>query len=306
MKPRNRIDVHSHIVPDFYREWCLSKDLDTENLKMPAWSKDKALDFMDQAGIQTSILSVSAPGVDIAERAEAADMARRLNETSARVVTETPDRFGLFAILPQRDVDGALAEIAFAFDELNADGVVLRPHVDGVYIGDDSFAPVLAELNRRRAVVLLHPSELPNGAAPGIPAFIADFLLDTVRGAISLMRSGAMDRFPDLKVILSHAGGFLPFIAARIAGRVSPLGEEEDGHRLMRRFYLDTSLASSPTSLPSITAFSDPEKLMVGTDFPFAPEPRCNAFLNSLDVFDGVDHAAVHRGNAELLFPGRF
>ncbi|SHK48013.1 Predicted metal-dependent hydrolase, TIM-barrel fold [Shimia gijangensis] len=305
MHQPTRIDVHAHIVPDFYREWCLNKDLDTENLKMPSWSKDKALGFMDQAGIKTSILSVSAPGVDIVDGIEATEMARRLNENSARVVTETPDRFGYFAILPQKDVDRALAEIAFAFDHLNAAGVVLRPHVEGIYIGEDSFAPVLAELNRRRAVVLLHPSELPNGAAPGIPAFMADFLLDTVRGAISLMRSGAMDRFPDLRVILSHAGGFLPFIASRIAGRVSPLEDEEDGYRLMRRFYLDTSLASSPTSLPSITAFADPDKLMVGTDFPFAPERRCNAFLNALAAFDGIDHEAVYHGNAELLFSGR-
>jgi len=138
-----------------------------------------------------------------------------------------------------------------------------------------------------------------------IPAFMADFLLDTVRGAISLMRSGAMDEYPNLRVILSHAGGFLPFIADRIATRVSPVEAEEDGHRLMRRFYLDTSLSSSPTSLPSITAFADQSKLLLGTDFPFASAERAKGFLARLDAFSDIDHYAVNCGNAAALFPER-
>lgn len=300
------IDVHAHIVPRFYRDWCIERRLDTDNLIMPDWSMYRSIAFMDQVGIQASILSVSAPGVDFAGVPEAKEMARRLNMNSAEVVEGAPDRFGFFALLPQQDVDASLQEIAYVFDTLKADGIILRPQVDGVYIGDGAFTPVLDDLNRRNAVVLLHPSELPNGAAPGIPAFMADFLLDTVRGAISLMRSGAMDRYPNLKVILSHAGGFLPFIASRIASRVSSMEKAEDGHRLMRRFYLDTSLSSSPTSLPSITAIADPSKLLLGTDFPFAAAERAKGFLADLDAFSGIDHFAVNRGNADVLLPARF
>ena len=280
--------------------------LDTGNLKMPDWSVDQSLAFMDQAGIQTSILSVSAPGVDFATGSAANEMARRLNSHSAELVTQAPDRFGCFAILPQQNIDAALQEIQIAFDTLGADGVVMRPHVDGIYLGHAKFAPVLQELNRRQATMLLHPSELPGGAAFDIPAFMADFLLDTVRGAISLMRSGAMDLYPDINVILSHAGGFLPFIANRIAARVSPLGDAADGHRLMRQFYLDTSLSSSPTSLPSILEFADPGKILTGTDFLFAPTPRANEFLMALDQNPLVDHDAVNFANANKLFASQF
>ncbi len=306
MKIPARIDVHAHIVPEFYRNWCLDNRLDTDNLKMPEWSQERSISFMDQAGIQAAILSISAPGVDFATGAEATNMARRLNNHSAETVDGAPNRFGFFALLPQQDVSASLNEIAYAFDVLKADGVILRPHVDGLYIGDAGFAPVLDELNRRSAVVLLHPSELPNGAAPDIPAYMADFLLDTVRGAISLMRSGAMDCYANIKVILSHAGGFLPFVASRIAAGVSPLQTSEDGQRLMRRFYMDMSLSSSPTSLPSISAFADPAKLLLGTDFPFASLERTNEFLAELDAYFAIDHQAVNRGNAEKLFPGRF
>jgi len=188
MNMPTRVDVHTHMVPDFYRDWCIDKRLNTDNLKLPIWSMDQTLAFMNETGIQTSILSVSAPGVDFAIGNEANEMARRLNIYSAKVVADMPNRLGFFALLPQQNVDATLNEIAYVYDVLKADGVVLRPNVGGVYIGDARFNPVLDELNRRQSVVLLHPSELPNGAAPDIPAFMADFLLDTVRGAISLMR----------------------------------------------------------------------------------------------------------------------
>lgn len=303
MTTQHRIDTHAHIVPDFYTTWLAEKDVDAGGLPLPDWSVDAALEFMAANGIDTSILSISTPGVEPGARAEAATMARRLNDYSASVVQQHPGKFGFFATLPLPDVEAALKEAEYALDSLGADGVVLHAHAGGAYLGEPVFDELFTELNRRGTVIFIHPSELPDGPVAGIPAFMVDFLLDSVRAAISLMRSGTMTRCPDIKVILSHAGGFLPFVAARIATRVSPTGDTEDGYELLRRFYLDTALASSPVSLPCVTAFADPTRLTYGSDFPYAPAARSSVFTRQLDDYDAIDHRAVNRKNAEQLFP---
>jgi len=171
---------------------------------------------MQENEIETSILSVAEPGVEPGELNEARQMARRLNEFAARVVTENPSRFGLLATLMLPDVDGSLAEAAYAFDHLHADGVILYGNSQGVYLGDPKFDPLMDELNRREAVIFVHPSELAGNKVPGIPPYVADFLLDSVRAAINLSHTGVMDRCRNIKVILSHAGGFLPYCAADV------------------------------------------------------------------------------------------
>ena len=303
MSNAHRIDTHAHIVPDFYRAWLADKGVDAGGLPVPTWSVARTLDFMGRNAIETSIMSVSTPGVEPGDIGEARRMARELNEFSAKIVSDDPGRFGFYATLCLPDVEGALAEAAYALDVLKADGIVLHAHSDGVYLGDAKFDELLDELNRRKAVVFVHPSELPGGTVPGIPAFIADFLLDSVRAAINLARSGTLDRCPDLRMILSHGGGFLPFAAERVATRISPKGSKEDGIRLLRRFHLDTALASSPYSLPSLLAFVEPNHLTFGSDFPYAYDARASEFTSNLDAYAVADPRRINRGNAEHLFP---
>jgi len=253
-----RIDTHHHIVPPAYREWLAGKGVDAGGLPIPAWSADADLEVMDANNIQTAILSVSTPGVEPGELREARRMAREVNEYAATVGAEHPGRFCFYATLTLPDLDGALAEAAYAFDELDAAGVVIYANSKGTYLGDPQFDPLMEELDRRHAAVFVHPSELPGPAVPGIPPYVADFLLDSVRAAFNLCRSGTMDRCPNIKVLLSHAGGFLPYAATRLSFFASPTGSPEDGMELLRRFYLDTALASSPFALPSLLAFADP------------------------------------------------
>jgi 6-methylsalicylate decarboxylase len=303
MSDPRRIDTHAHIVPDFYREWLAAKGVDAGGLPIPTWSVEAALDFMQTNGIETGIMSVSTPGVEPGDLEEARAMARRLNEYAAQIVSDHPARFGYYATLTLPDVDGAIAEAAYALDELHADGVVLHAHAKGTYLGDAKFEPLMKELNRRKAVIFVHPSELPGGPMPGVPAFVADFLLDSVRAAVNLVHSGAMDRFGDLKIILSHGGGFLPYAAARMAMRSSPTGKQDDGIRLFQRFYFDSALASSKFSLPSLLAFAEPTHITYGSDFPYATAQRGIMFTRALDEYEAADHAAINRNNAELLFP---
>jgi predicted TIM-barrel fold metal-dependent hydrolase len=203
------------------------------------------------------------------------------------------------------DVDGALAEAAYALDTLGADGVVLLANVNGIYLGDASQEPLMAELDRRRAVVFVHPSMLPAPSVPGIPAFVADFLLDTTRAGINMCQKGWMERYPNLKIILSHGGGFIPYAAQRIARMCSADGDPARGIELLRRFYFDTALTSSPYALPSLLAFADPLRITFGSDWPYAPKERSLSFARMLDEFDLSEdaRAAIDRGNIARLLP---
>jgi predicted TIM-barrel fold metal-dependent hydrolase len=301
-KPR-RIDTHAHIVPPAYRAWLIEKGLDAGGLPIPAWSVEAALENMDANAIETAILSVSTPGVEPGQLQEARAMAREVNEFAAKVVADRPGRFGFFATLTLPDIDGAIAEARYALDTLHADGVVLHAHAHNTYLGDPSFDPLMDELNDHKAVIFVHPSELVGNSVTGIPAFVADFLLDSVRAAINLSRTGTMDRCPDIKVLLSHAGGFLPYAAERIAPFASPKGSAKDGLRLLQRFYLDTAVASSRFSLPSLLAFAQPGHVTYGSDFPYAPAVAARRYTSELDAFHSADHPAINRGNAEVLFP---
>lgn len=300
-----RIDTHQHIVPPFYADWLAAKGITAGGLPIPKWSADGALDLMESAGVATGILSVSTPGVHLGDDAEARSMARQVNEFAADVVRRHPGRFGFFATLTLPDVEGALAEARYALDVLKADGVVLLTNVRGAYLGVPEWEPLMKELNHRKAVVFVHPSDLPGPGVEGIPPFAADFLLDTTRAAIHYAKSGCLERYSQLKVILSHGGGFVPYAAERISRICSSDGSNEAGIARLRQFYFDTALSSSPYALPSLLAFADHSHITFGSDWPYAPKARSLHFAKMLDDFALPNElrSAIHRGNAELLFP---
>lgn len=305
MANTGRIDTHQHIVPPAYATWLEEHGVLAGGLPIPKWNAEGALDLMESAGISTGILSVSTPGVHLGDDAQARSMARSVNEFAAQVVRDHPGRFGFFATLTLPDIDGALAEAAHALDVLGADGVVLLTNVRGRYLGDATMEPLMEELERRKAVVFVHPSELPTPPVHGIPPFVADFLLDTTRAGINMARRGWLDRYPNVKIILSHGGGFIPYAAERIARMCSPDGDPAGGIERLKRFYFDTALSSSAYALPSLLAFADASRVTFGSDWPYAPKERSLHFARLLDEFElaGDLRSAINRGNAARLFP---
>jgi predicted TIM-barrel fold metal-dependent hydrolase len=301
------------VLPPDYAKWLRERGVhDAGGRDLPDWSASEALAVMDRHEIEMAILSVSTPGVrlDPSERgvAEARHWARRVNEFAAQLARDHPGRFGFFATLTLPDVDGALAELAYAFDVLGAAGVILLANTHGHYLGDPADAPLFAELDRRGAVVFVHPSTLPAPAVPGIPPFAADFLLDTTRAAFRLVQSGVVRRHRDLKIILSHAGGFVPYASHRLMAatlleaRRSPDEVLDD----FRSFYFDTALSGSPAALPSLFAFAKPGHVLFGSDWPYAPATVVSYFTGHLDAYAALDdagHAAIDRDNAASLFP---
>lgn len=319
MDRARRIDTHQHYVPPRYAEVLRGKGIRPGGVDVPGWSAERALRFMDHHGIGAAVLSLSTPGVWFGDAGEARRWAREVNEYAAEVVSARPDRFGFFATLTLPDVEGALDEADYALGPLGADGVVLLASNDGRYLGDPAFAPLLDELDRRGSAVFVHPGELPGPGAVGIPAFTADFLLDTTRTAVSLILSGAMERYRRLAVILAHAGGFVPYIAARIvltmlnaeprAEQLWALVSEHHGipvHlEVLRRFYYDLALSASASALPSLLAVADGDRILYGSDYPFAPAAAVGLINREYERYplDERLREAIDSRTAAALFP---
>jgi 6-methylsalicylate decarboxylase len=307
-----RIDVHQHIVPPAYASRLRSKGIaDAGGRELPAWSAEEALALMDKYGVATAVVSVSTPGVhldpSVRRDPTARSKAREVNEFAARLARDHPDRFGFFATLTLPDVDGALEELAYAFDALKAIGVVLLASTHGEYLGGPEHEPLFAELERRRAVVFVHPNQLPGPRVEGIPPYAADFLLDTTRAAYRLVQNGVVRRYPNVRIILAHAGGFVPYASHRLAAVIGAETQRSLFEVLedFTSFYFDTALSGSPATLPSLLAFAKPGHVVFGSDWPYAPEIAVAYVTSQLDAYGAIGadgHAAIDRGNAEALF----
>jgi len=314
----HRIDVHHHILPAEYVASLAGIGISGGGgIAFPPWSAAAALELMDRQGIAAAVTSISSPGVHFGDAPFARDLARRCNEIAARLVSEHPRRFASFAVLPLPDVDGALRELEHALDTLRLDGVVLlASQSDGRYLGDPLFDELFAELDRRRSVVFIHPT-IPKSSESlliDVPGFAAEFTFDTSRAVLNLIWTGTVERFPNVRFILSHAGGTTPFLAWRWSLlELHPTIGPELAKRAPRgflhylsRFHYDTALSANPHALRSLCELVGPEQILFGSDFPFAPEPLTQASIDGLATFDGFDDRArrlIERDNALALFP---
>lgn len=208
------IDVHHHIIPKIYLDSLSKKEIKKSlGVRFPDWDPLQAIGEMDRNGIVTSVISISAPGVyfpDIKSPGEfAIDLSKEMNDTCADLIDEYPGRFGAFGTLPLPDVDAAVKELSYAIDSLKLDGVILLSNYDGYYLGDPRFDKLFSELNRRKAVVFIHPATPPGIEKShfGVPDTLMDVCFDTTRTAYSLMLNGTLRRYPDVRFILAHAGG---------------------------------------------------------------------------------------------------
>lgn len=308
---QDRIDVHAHYLPPDYRQALLDAGHEHPDgfPVLPEWSAAAHLAMMDRAGVATSMLSVSSPGV--AFGADPAEWARRVNEAGAATVREHPGRFGLFASLPVPDADAAREEIAHAFDRLDADGIVLLTHAAGVYLGDPSLEPVMAELHRRRAVVFIHPTS-PAGfacTALGYPRPMLEFLLDTTRAVANLVLTGTLDRYDGIRLIVPHAGAALPVLADRLAGFAALFGVggreagEIDVIAALQRLYYEVGAGLPfPRHVEALLNLVDTGRLLYGTDWPFGALPGIEANGEAIEAHPRLDDAEL-RANAEALFP---
>lgn len=245
------IDVHAHFTTeDYIRAATAAGHREADGMPesyWPHWTVEDHLALMTDAGIDRALLSISSPGVYFGDAAAARQLARQVNQAAVQIKRAHPDRFGYFASLPLPDIDGALDEIDHAFAD-GADGVIWMTNAAGHYLGDPKVAPVLAELERRAAVVFLHPTSCAGheALALGRPRPMVEFLFDTARTVIDFILSGAAHRYPQLRLIVPHAGGVLPLLADRLE-LFRALAENPHGPSVseqLHRFYYD--LAGTP------------------------------------------------------------
>ncbi|WP_174297104.1 amidohydrolase family protein [Sphingomonas bacterium] len=319
----SRIDVHHHYLPDIYVRSleAAGKSPPDGMPATPSWSENEALAAMDRLGIAKAYLSISSPGVHLGDDADARVLARAVNDEGARLKRQHPDRFGFFASTPLPDIDGALAEIARACDELHADGVVFETNFHGLYLGDPELAPVYAELDRRGAVLFLHPTGSPCGCFPtphgdtrkislGYPIPMLEFIFDTTRTVTQMIVSGTLVRYPNIRLVVPHAGAALPVLASRIETQME-LGLKPDPaaprdiHAALRAMWFDLAGSPVPDQLAALLRVADPDHLLYGSDWPFTPVAVCERLLDRLLVTNLIDdglRSRIMETNAISLF----
>ncbi|MEU6621641.1 amidohydrolase family protein [Streptomyces litmocidini] len=324
---RDRIDVHCHLIPDFYRRDLAAHGItEIGGVPVPTWSPDLAVNFMNRYGIQTQVVSVSEPGVTyLSSAADRVAMAQRLNTYTSRGLVHTTSarlkgRFGGFAVLPlgdtvdEQDVSHSVTEVRRAVRELKMDGVGIFSSYGGKYLGDPVFAPLMKALDDLGAMVFIHPSTPQSYPDLGLPAFLYEFTFDTTRALVNMLYKGVYQRYPRIRWLAAHAGGTLPYISYRtslltmapaIAQQVGA-ADLDDSSPCFRKLFYDTALSPAPQAMKSVRELAGTEHVLFATDWPFTsalflaagdPAPQLD------ETFSPAERLAVERSNALAQFP---
>ena len=301
-----RIDIHHHFAPP---AWIA--EVKGRPLLQPAntaWTPEKSIEDLDRAGSAAAVISITNPGLWFGDNQTTNRIARACNDYGAKLVQQYPKRFGLFAAMPLPDIDATLKEIAYAYDGLKVDGVGLFTSYGDKWLGNAAFRPVMEELNRRKAVVHVHPTaanccrNLDYGTAPGS----IEYGTDTTRAIIGVTFSGDSARYPDIRFIWSHGGGSAPFLAGRIDG-----GSRNAADRMpagfmaeAKKFFYDTAGAANRGAIASLLELVGPSQILFGTDFPPGGTNLALAqAVAALGFFDDRALRAIERDNAVRLLP---
>ncbi|MFW9808432.1 MAG: amidohydrolase family protein [Candidatus Thorarchaeota archaeon] len=320
------IDLHHHLLPNFYVKSLAEKGItELSGVPIPTYNIEECLKDMAKVGIDKAILSLPASGLHIKNNGFFVGLIREANTFLAKIVREYPNRFGALASIPLPNIDAAFEELDYAMDELHLDGVVLLSNSDGIYLGDPELEEFFAELNRRKAVVFVHPDDPPfaDMKKPDVPVVHIEWPFDTTRAVANMVYSGALDRYQKIRFILPHGGGAVPYLAWRISileyrqrDKVKMIRSLYDlilrkqgpatGLRLLKNMYYDTTAVTAPSSLRTLKELLDPSHIVLGTDLGAAPRLMASLVLSDLkgsDVFDEEDLRAIARKGALELFP---
>jgi predicted TIM-barrel fold metal-dependent hydrolase len=305
-----RIDVHHHLLSPVYlsRTTRFGEGSARTDSPLQHWTPAKAVEEMDRTGIATSILSIPVGGMRFEKDEATRAVVRDSNEFGAKMVKDYPGRFGLLASLPLPDQDASLKEIEYAYDSLKADGIALVTDYDDKWPGDPAYVPTFEELNRRSAVVFVHPTA-PTCCMKLIPQVSEAWLeydFDTARAIASLLVNGAFERFPKVRFIFTHSGGTMPALTGRIdrifskaiAGDRAPNGAAAE----IKKLYFDIASGANEAALNALLAVAPISQILFGTDYPFVKIAETTDGLDDLKLSQS-NLQAINRDNALRLFP---
>jgi 6-methylsalicylate decarboxylase len=305
------IDVHHHFVPPFYvaenRERITASGGGRIHPAWLSWSPEQAIAAMDKQGVATAILSLTTPGVWFGDPQTATQRARRVNEYAADLVQRHPGRFGLFAVIPLPDTDGSLREIEYALKVLKADGIGLLTSYDDRWLGDAAYQTVFEELNRRKAVVFVHPTTplCCRTLLPDVSPIMVEIPQDTTRAVTNLLFTGGFARYRDVRFIFTHAGGNVPMVLGRMhqyagkdVGEKAPAGIEYE----LKRLHYDIAGTAYRPAIAALTSLVPATQILFGSDNPFVPLAETADGIRQLG-FSARDLQRIGRDNALALLP---
>ena len=307
----HRIDVHHHLFPPAFVAGLVDSGHYLSRGIAKSWTPRVSIEDMDAAGVATAYTSITAPGFDVVAQERRVAATRECNEYGARMAADHPGRFGLFASLPLPDVDASLKELAYSLDVLKADGIGLLTSYRDKWLGDPAFAPVMDELDRRKAVVYVHPTtpDCCRNLMDGIADWVVEFPVDTTRTIASLLFSGTVARCRNIRFIFAHLGGILPLVAShleRAAEVDASLRKKAGGDiaAMLKAFHYDTALRANPGALKAALELIGVPQILFGTD---APLRRSRDQLHGLleHGFSAQDLRRIECDNALALLSRR-
>ncbi len=270
------IDVHSHIItPEFVSSLEKEGRLMDEGFPLPKYDVTNHLKWMDEAGIQTSVLTLAAP------QPTSADIVRQTNEAAARIKKEHPDRFKFCAALPLPDVNAAIREAIYALDTLKADGIKLATNVGGQYLGAPELDTLFSVMNERRAIIILHPHRpepVNRQVMQQTPLAMQEYLSETTRAVSNMISRNVLARYNNIKVVVPHCGAYLPLAVPRMKSltpvmQANKMVGEIDWEANLATLYYDLAGAHSPEVIRMMLTITTPDHLLYGSDYPYvAPQ----------------------------------
>ena len=302
------IDVHSHIITTLGSQAPMDK--------LPSWSVEESLSRMDANGIAASVLSLPE-SANHAKGPEACQLARRINEQLADIVSKHPTRFGAMATLPAlAGTDSLLEEMAYALDILKLDGIATSTSIDDVYLGDAHYDSWFEEMNRRAVTLFVHPvpARASRSVDLGIDVSILEFMFDTTRMLTNMIFSGAKKRFSKITIISTHGGGTIPYLMTRIETLEKVFGPGKDRLHMspaeiregLASFYYDLTAATSPGQLFALQQMVPASHLLMGFDHPFMPSWTMPPAIHDVQCwqdFGDTDVSCIANQNARSLYP---
>jgi predicted TIM-barrel fold metal-dependent hydrolase len=308
---RSLIDVHHHIVPPFFlaenRDRILAAGGGRINPAYSNWTPEQSLATMDKNGVDIAILSLSVSAYWYGDAQAAARTARRVNEYAADLVRSHPGRFGMFAIIPLPDTEASLREIEYAYSVLKADGIGLATSYDDKWLGHPDYQPVFEELNRRKALVFVHPTAPPccRTLLPDVSPILIEIPQDTARAVTNLLFTGTFARFKDIRFIFTHAGGNVPMLVGRMRqygpkniAEKAPNGIEYE----LKRHYYDIAGTAYAPAIAALKSLVPTTQILFGSDDPFVPLADTAEGIMQLG-FSADDLDRIRRNNALTLLP---
>jgi 6-methylsalicylate decarboxylase len=336
-----RIDVHHHFTPPAYLEYTRTYNAGpgaggrgggrgatlaagrgaAQGSAFPGWKLEEDLDDMDKNGTATAILSLTLPGLWFGPQPATRKVVRESNEFAAKLGADHKGLFGSFASIYPPDTEGALKELEYALDTLKADGIGLYSDYRDKWLGHESFNPVYEELNRRKAVVYVHPIEAAccMNLVPDVGDTIIEYGADTTRTIASLIFSGSSTKYPDVRWIFSHGGGMMPYVIERfLTGTTAELipGIVTKGQgnnppakvpggvlKELQKMYYDTAQASNPVAMRALRTIVPLTQILYGTDYWYRTAGETGKGLTTNQVFSAAELKMIDRGNVERILP---